>query len=544
MLKSLLSCFLLIPAFLTPTVAPARDPGDELPPGRPLADEVTLVQAVYAHAPNPALWSARAQLSPQASELLGLLGAVDRYGLRPEDFGVARLNAAASVLRGDSPPQAWASFDRALTHAALRLVSELHYGRVDPRAANFELPEDRADLDVAATVFALSASPRVADAVAAVEPRFAHYQLLKIALQRYRALAAQGDLTSLPAPPAHQSLHAGDVYAGAPALRRLLLAEGDLTLAAAAPVATNPVLDPELVAALARFQDRHGLSADGSLGPGTLAALRTPMAQRVRQIELTLERWRWLPAFTTPPIIVNIPEFRLFAFATLEDRAASILQMPVIVGEAYPRKETPIFVGQLQYVIFRPYWDVPRSITVREMLPKIQANPGYLAHNHLEIVAGENEDAPALAATPERIAALAAGDLRLRQQPGEDNALGLIKFIFPNAHDVYLHSTPARGLFAAARRAFSHGCIRVSDPVALAAFVLRATPGGWTGEHVTEAMQQGTANQRVALPQPIPVMILYGTVMATEAGPVQFFDDIYGQDGKLEKLLELPSVPQ
>jgi murein L,D-transpeptidase YcbB/YkuD len=262
----------------------------------------------------------------------------------------------------------------------------------------------------------------------------------------------------------------------------------------------------------------------------------------VRQIELTLERWRWLPAFASPPIIVNIPQFRLFAFATLADRAASILQMPVIVGQAYPRKETPIFVGELQYVIFRPYWDVPRSITLREMLPKIAMNAGYLERNHLEIVAGDTEETTALAPTPERIAALAAGSLRLRQLPGADNALGLIKFIFPNAHDVYLHSTPAQGLFAAARRAFSHGCIRVSDPVALASFVLRATPGDWSAARVSDAMQQGAPNHRVALRQSVPVMILYGTVMATEAGPVEFFDDIYGQDQKLERLLELPAT--
>jgi len=535
MRKSLVCWLLLLPA-----ITPAQSPSAGPLPGRPLSDEAALAAAVYVRAASPALWSAPGRLSPQASELLGLLGTADRYGLRPEDFGAARLNAAAAALRADSAPQDWASFDHALTDSALRLVSELHYGRIDPRAAGFELPEARADLDLVATVIALASSPRVTDAVAAVEPRYYHYQLLKAALQRYRDLAATADLTPLPAPP--RGLHAGDAYAGAPELRRLLLAEGDLTLAAAAPTATSEILDPALVAALARYQDRHGLSADGNLGTATFAALRTPLAARVRQIELTLERWRWLPPLTSPPIIVNIPQFRLFAFATLEDRVASIVQMPVIVGQAYPRKETPIFLGELQYLIFRPYWDVPRSITLREMLPKIEANAGYLEHNHLELVAGDTEDSSALAPTPERIAALAAGALRLRQRPGEDNALGLVKFIFPNAHDVYLHSTPAKGLFAAARRAFSHGCIRVSDPVALASFVLRATPGDWTAARVAEAMQQGEPNHRVALRQSIPVMILYGTVMATEAGPVEFFDDIYGQDQKLERLLELPPV--
>jgi len=532
--QSLVGFILLFLGATLPGVA-----GAEALPGRALSDEPELAAAVYARAASPRLWSQGGQLNAQASELLALLGTVDRDGLRPEDFAVAGLNAAAATLGSASTPQDWVSFDRMLTYAALRLVSELHYGRVDPRAAGFEMPHARADLDLVATVIALTSSPRVSDAIAAVEPHFYHYRLLKGALQRYRDLAAAADLTNLPAP-SRSTLGAGDTYAGAPALRRLLFAEGDLTLAAAAPMAASTVLDSALVAALARFEDRHGLRADGSLGAASLAALRTPMTVRVRQIELTLERWRWLPSLSVPPIIVNIPQFRLFAFATLEDRAASILQMPVIVGAAYPRKETPVFLGELQYVIFRPYWDVPRSITLRELVPKIEANPAYLARHHFEIVAGESDDASALPATPESIAALAAGKLRLRQQPGDDNALGLIKFIFPNAHDVYLHSTPARGLFSAARRAFSHGCIRVSDPVALAVFVLRATPGDWSGERVSAAMQQGEANRKVALRQSVPVMILYGTVMATEAGPVQFFDDIYGQDQKLERLLELP----
>jgi murein L,D-transpeptidase YcbB/YkuD len=265
------------------------------------------------------------------------------------------------------------------------------------------------------------------------------------------------------------------------------------------------------------------------------------MAQRVRQIELTLERWRWLPAFDTPPIIVNIPQFRLFAFRTTEDRFVDILQMPVIVGQAYPRSRTPVFVGEMKYIIFRPYWDVPRSITVREMLPEIHTHADYLQRNNLEIVRGQSDAATVMSPTSATIAALAAGQLRLRQRPGDDNALGLIKFAFPNAHDVYLHSTPARRLFLQSRRAFSHGCIRVSDPIALAAYVLRNNAGGWDEEKIGTAMRANNS-ARVNLAQPIRVMVLYGTAMATEAGPIQFFDDIYGHDRKLEALLDLRPV--
>jgi murein L,D-transpeptidase YcbB/YkuD len=321
----------------------------------------------------------------------------------------------------------------------------------------------------------------------------------------------------------------------------LLVAEGDLAEADGASAAGTALFDSTLSAALTRFQDRHGLSADGALGGATLAALTTPMAVRVRQIELTLERWRWLPAFGAPPIIVNIPEFRLFAFNTTADRVASILQMPVIVGQAYVAKRTPVFVGDLKYVVFRPYWDVPRSITVREMLPAIRARADYLDHNHLQIVAGAGDDAKVVEATPEALAALAAGRLRLRQEPGDDNALGLVKFLFPNSHNVYMHSTPAHQLFLASRRAFSHGCIRVSDPVALATYVLRNAPGEWDSQRIEDAMHAPKPT-RVELRDPIPVMILYGTAMATEAGPVQFFEDIYGHDRKLESLLGLRPV--
>jgi murein L,D-transpeptidase YcbB/YkuD len=190
----------------------------------------------------------------------------------------------------------------------------------------------------------LASTAAVADAVSAAEPAFYHYALLKGALFHYRALAADPALTQLPGF-GKRTLHPGDAYLGAPALRKLLMAVGDLPETGANVADVGQVLDTPLAEALKRFQDRHGLTADGTLGTSTFAALTKPMARRVRQIALTLERWRWLPAFQTPPIIVNVPQFRLFAFNTTADRAATILQMPVIVGQTYPSKRTPIFIG-------------------------------------------------------------------------------------------------------------------------------------------------------------------------------------------------------
>jgi murein L,D-transpeptidase YcbB/YkuD len=507
-------------------------------PGTAIPNEALMVRSVYASAGKDLLWVRQGQPTPQALELIHILRCSDLLGLRPTDYSAesiaGSMDRLATLHSGDP-----ASIDRLLVAAAVRFISHVHYGRIDPQLAGFELGASRADLDVVGTVAGMSDVPSVAAIVSAAEPHFYHYQLLKTALARYRLLSADPTLGQLPGI-GRRNLRSGDAYPGAAALRRLLASEGDLAEAPAAISPMAPRLDADLAQGLSRYQLRHGLSVDGTLNAATYAALNTPLARRVRQIELTLERWRWLPPFTSPPIIVNIPEFRLFAFDSTADRAASILQMPVIVGQVNPSKRTPIFLADMRYVVFRPYWDVPRSITVRELLPKIQANPNYLAHEHLEMVQGSGDDAPVVPLSRDALAELAAGKLRLRQQPGNDNALGLIKFVFPNAHDVYLHSTPARQLFAASRRTFSHGCIRVSDPKALALHVLRNASEPWDEARIGAAMDSDTKKPlRVELRQPIRVMILYGTAMATEAGPVQFFDDIYGHDRRLETLLGL-----
>ena len=488
------------------------------------------------------LWSTQAGPTNQAEEFVAILRAAAIYGLRADDYNAESLLAAQARLAAagrSSSLDKRMEFDLAMSTAATRFVNHLHYGRINPRAAGFELPTARTDLDVQAAVTAIAHARDVATAVSVVEPRFYHYAMLKTSLAHYRTLAGDATLTALP-PISHSALHAGDTYAGAPALRRLLIALDDMR-PGESPSDMATTLDAALMQALGRFQQRHGLTADGALGKTTMTELTTPLAQRVRQIELTLERWRWVPDFDTPPIIVNIPQFELFAFRTTEDRVADIVEMPVIVGQAYPRTRTPVFIGDLAYVVFRPFWNVPRSITVREMLPALRAQPNYLSRNNLELVRGQSDDAPTVVPSPESIGELAAGKLRLRQRPGDDNALGLIKFVFPNSHDVYMHSTPAHNLFLQSRRAFSHGCIRVSDPVALASYALRNTDGGWSTERILDAMHANSSS-RVNLVVPIRVMILYGTALATEAGPIRFFDDIYGHDRKLESLLGLEPI--
>lgn len=352
-----------------------------------------------------------------------------------------------------------------------------------------------------------------------------------------RCAAPRATVCALPhlAPFGAKAVKPGDPYGDGDALKRRLIAFGDIA-GGATPEAASGILDDTLAAGVKSFQERHELTADGVLGKQTYDELVVPPAQRVRQIELTLERWRWLPEFRTPPIVVNVPHYRLFAFRGTADREADIMQMDVIVGKTFPSAQTPVFAASMTYLVFQPYWDVPNSTVQRELLPKIRANPGYLASHHMEMVNGQGDTSPVVAPTPDNIEALAARKLRLRQLPGPDNALGAVKFMAPSAYNVYLHSTPAQQLFQQSRRAFSHGCIRVSDPAALAEFVLRNEPGDWTAEKVKQALN-GPPNQRVNLSTPIELMILYGTVSVLESGRVRFFDDIYGHDRKLDALL-------
>jgi L,D-transpeptidase YcbB len=513
-------------------------PGGTSLPGRKSPDHgaAQALRTVYARTANTPLWSREGHATPQAEGVLRELQNADAYGLRSQDYASAAiaqlLNTPAASTGTD---MSWALFDVDLSAAALAFMSDLHYGRVDPKTAGFNLQATPEELDLAGALERLAGSADVSKELAAIEPPFYHYHLLREHLPLYLKLAQQPELTQLPAVSA--TLKPGDSYAGAAALRGLLTALGDLPAGQQAP-SSDATFDADLSAGVRSFQQRHGLPPDGALGKATFKALTTPLAQRVRQIDLTLERWRWLPPFQTPPIIVNIPQFRLFAFRTTEDRVADILQMDVIVGKTYPRMQTPVFESDMRYVVIRPYWDVPRSITVNEMLPKIRANPGYLAAQRLQLVSGQSDSSPAVAPTPEAIDALAAGQLRLRQLPGEDNALGLIKFMFPNNYNVYLHSTPAHRLFQESVRAFSHGCIRVSDPLALATDVLKNASGDWTPETIAAAMN-GDKTIRVNLTQPINVLILYGTALATEAASILFFDDIYGYDRKLERQLGL-----
>jgi murein L,D-transpeptidase YcbB/YkuD len=279
---------------------------------------------------------------------------------------------------------------------------------------------------------------------------------------------------------------------------------------------------------------RHGLEPDGILGQRTLAALQTPLAWRVRQIELALERLRWLPKVGDKRlVIINIPMFRLWAWDWTPDRPS--FSMGVIVGRAVGT-QTPVFVAEIQHIIFRPYWNVPESILREEILPTVERDPDYLRRQDMEVVRGPGDDAQVVDVTSDTIAELRRGALRVRQRPGPRNALGLIKFVMPNEEDVYMHGTPAQELFARSRRDFSHGCVRVEDPIALAEWALNDVPG-WTRETILATMAEPLSSQ-VKLSRPVQVILFYTTAaVMPEDGTIWFAEDIYGHDRRLDRAL-------
>ena len=366
------------------------------------------------------------------------------------------------------------------------------------------------------------------------EPSFVpmdEYIRTKNALEQYRAIAAEDDGALLPE--TGKTVEPGDHYEGAPRLIRLLTRVGDL--AAGAVNADTDLYQGPLVTAVQRFQTRHGLKPHGRIDKATLVQLNTPLAFRVHQLELALERWRRRPYDPSrPAIVLNLPEFRLRA---LRERHVD-LEMKIVVGQA-PEHKTPLLSSELETVIFRPYWNVPLSIQQAELVPEITKDPSFLSANHFEIVDTEGVVQDAL--SDDILSGLRSGAVRLRQTPGPGNTLGLAKFVFPNDYQVYMHATSAPGLFARPRRDLSHGCIRVEKAPDLAEWVLQDEPG-WPRERIVKAMH-GSESISVNLTRPIQVVTMYVTAVALEDGEVHFFEDIYGEDEAFEQALAGAAPP-
>jgi murein L,D-transpeptidase YcbB/YkuD len=487
-------------------------------------DELEGLYVPRAHAP---LWLDGARPSAAAGEAIAALADAGEKGLDPGDYDVALLDAERRALlaEADTSPERLALFDVALSVELLRLISDLHIGRANPRSPDFVRDVEARKTELPPLVLEAVRTGRVRELVSAVEPHFYDYRRLLGALSSYRALASDPAAAPVALEP---DVRPGDALAQAGALARWLGALGDLPAGAEA---AGDRYEGALVAAVERFQRRHALEPDGVIGAATARALAVPSVARVRQIELALERYRWIPEVGEQRFVfVDVPAFELHAFDAMDPPEGPALSMRVVAGRA-GRTPTPVLAAALKNVAFSPYWNVPRSIVEGEMLPKLARDPGYLAAEEMEIVA----DGSVLPDGPESIARLAADEARLRQRPGPKNALGRVKFLFPNAHDVYLHDTPAQTLFQRSRRDFSHGCVRVEEPEALVRWVLRDQPE-WTPERITEALA-GTSETWVLVRSPILVLLFYTTVQVREDGTVSFYEDLYGHDAALERAL-------
>jgi murein L,D-transpeptidase YcbB/YkuD len=494
------------------------------------SDYRTHVTNFYDSISYASAWLNNDQPTQQAQAVIDVLKQADSKGLNAEDYDSSRWADRVARLRQSPLPADRARFDAELTVCVMRYISDLHIGRVNPQHFKF-------NLDVSAKKYDLPSFLRdklihgadVRAELDQVEPPFAGYKRTQQALQRYMELSRQDDGEQLPV--LAKPVEPGSSYDGIPRLTRLLRLLGDLPDGSTSESST--IFAGPLVDAVKHFQARHGLTPDGRLGAQTLKQLNTPLSFRVEQLRLTLERWRWIPfQFAQPPIVVNIPEFRLRAY----QKGGTIgLSMNVIVGKAY-RHQTPVFEREMKYVVFRPYWNVPPSIQRSEIVPAVRKDRDYIAKKGFEVVTPQGSVVTSGTINDDILQQLSAGKLLVRQKPGPTNALGLVKLMFPNEYNVYLHSTPSPQLFSQSRRDFSHGCIRVEKPAELAAWVLRDKPD-WSLERVRAAMESGKDNVQVNLTNSVPVLILYGTAVVEEDNEVHFFDDIYGHDAELEKVL-------
>ena len=488
------------------------------------------VKKFYDAGSNSLAWIQHGQPRAQALAMIELFKQASRKGLNPDDYDAAKWDARVAKLHPAGAPASdaeLAHIDLALTVCTMRYISDLRIGRVNPQHFKFGLDvgPKKYDLPELIRTQVLTAED-VPALIAKDEPPYEGYRRAEVALASYLKLASAGDAPAVPMPT--KGVRPRMPYPGVPQLVVRLRQLGDL----APDAATSASYDGAVVDAVKHFQIRHGLEPDGVLGKDTVTQINQPLSLRVQQLELTLERYRWIPPnFPEPPLVVNIPEFRL---RTLRKQPAEYLTMRVVVGKAM-RTQTPVFADNMRYLIFRPYWNVPPSIQRSELVPKTLRDPNYLADHNFEVVSSGGGVVSDGSVTDDVMRGLRSGAYSIRQKPGPKNALGLVKFMFPNPYNVYLHSTPQPELFARARRDFSHGCIRVENPVALAAWVLRDQPQ-WTVDRIRATMN-GDASVQVNLDKPIPVLILYSTAVVEPDGEVRFFEDIYGHDASLVKVL-------
>jgi murein L,D-transpeptidase YcbB/YkuD len=569
------------------------------------SDYQTAVSTFYDDRNYEIAWLRDLKPTPQAEDFIHAFQDAGSKGLNPEDYDASRWPArlqqiaqiAAAHDTSDAAQDTVAQFDTAMTICVMRYISDLRIGRVNPQHFNFDInvSDKRYDLAEFVSDNAVDTTD-FASLLRKLEPDSDQYRATEAALAHYLDLAKlQAAAAAPPLPDVPRSgIAPGGSYAAAGQLLARLQLEGDAPgtypyQAAAAPPSSAPPVQPagkpklgaktiaraqrllhrkpksgagpspaqatqptapafnppalpptynaEMSDAVKLYQHRHGLLDDGKLTPDTIKSLNVPLTERVIQLQISLERWRWLPnQYVNSPLMVNLPEFILRGY---NPQHQLDFTMKVVVGKVVGDHDTPVFAHMMKYLIFRPYWNVPHDIVEKELMPHIRASGvGYLAQKNFEVT-----DSKGTVITGFTAQQIEHGGLQVREKPGPKNSLGLVKFMFPNQYDIYLHSTPQPELFDRSRRDFSHGCIRVQKPEDLAVWVLANSntpaPAGkdWSPETIHDTMTNGQDNHQVNLKTPLPIVIFYLTAVAAEDGHTHFFEDLYGYDQKLQEVL-------
>jgi murein L,D-transpeptidase YcbB/YkuD len=410
--------------------------------------------------------------------------------------------------------------------ALLRYARLLRAGQVSPAEVDNEYALTPPEFDPTATLLHADDPIGLSAHLDRLPPDDSTYRSLQAALATARGIAVR--VPSWPRLGDGPSLRPGEDADSVPLIRKMLSAWGDNP----GPVSPSRHYDAQLAAALKRFQARHGLEADGVVGSRTRAALNIPPSERVTQILLNMERWRWMPRqLGDPHVLVNMAAFDL----KLVERGTPTLTMRVVVGQ--PVRRTPVFSDEITYLEFNPTWTVPRTILVEDLLPKIRRNPAMLEAQGIRVIGRGSDGAYSVDPAAIDWNAVGAGGFpyRLRQAPGPKNPLGRVKFMFPNDFSIYLHDTPKRELFARSQRAFSSGCIRVEKPLELAERLLSDLPG-WDRSRIDSVIAQGKT-RTVTLARPVPIHLIYLTAWLDGEGNLQFREDFYGRDSRLLQFL-------
>ena len=481
-------------------------------------------KALYKAYGENALWLSSDGLhKTRTKALTDAILAANGDGMRMDDYPIGELAQAIATLKETKTPSAdqLATADVVLTASYVALGEDLMTGQIDPRTVQQAWHVDPEEENVDSALARNLRYEHLDKALATLRPQEEDYAGLSKALQEWRGIVAKGGWQPVPSISGNVKPGGSTNPAVLTAVRNRLAAEGiPVTAAGAATDSTRAgaarsgpgIYDRDLAGAVAVFQQRHSINVDSALGKETIDAMNVPATYRLAEIAANMERYRWLPrTFGSRYIFVNVPAFKLEAF----DTGQKVLEMKVIVGQEYQDKATPVFADSMETVVFRPYWNVPPSIAAKEIFPKGSA---YMASQNMETF---ND----------------GGQTGVRQRPGPKNALGFVKFLFPNDFNIYLHDTPNHALFEKDVRAFSHGCIRVEKPTELAEWVL-----GWPADKVEQAMHDGPDDRGVRLPRKIPVYITYFTAYIND-GQLYFGNDLYGRDDKLVAVVMSGAMP-